>query len=51
MHQECDLCPMCGLCGGYRSEEDCADMLEKMIEDEREEFHHAWRAYISEYED
>lgn len=51
MYQECDFCPMCGLCGGYRSEEDCAEMLEKMIEDGREDFHRAWREYISDYED
>ena len=51
MCQECDFCPMCGRCGGFRSEEDCAEMLAGMIDDAREEFNSAWREYISEYED
>lgn len=51
LYRECDYCEMREVCGGYRSEEDCAGFLEEMIDACREEFAAAWRIYISEYED
>lgn len=50
MHDACMSCPAAERCDFIRGEH-CDELLEKLVEDSREEYYKAWLEYIGEYAD